>query len=447
MDPHATLVAGLLFSLGLTLGTLIALQFPKRRLRASESRISELQTEIAVQRTNLAEHEKHAGHLKSENARLHQTEIALTRDLATAREQSEHLREQLAKQQTTLLDAFRNLSNNVVTDQTDRILAQHRELLEPLRHRLVEFSSEVRTSRERDISQFETLKAQLESLRTTSDQMREDARNLTHALKSDSKAQGNWGEVVLERILERSGLTRGTEYLVQASFQTPEGSRRQPDILIRLPRNQHLVIDSKVSLTAFVRWNEAADDAARDAALNDHLRSIRTHVENLAAKAYDSLPGLQSPDFVMLFVPVEPAFHIALANDPDLYDYAYDRKIVLVSPTTLLAMLKTVSSIWRREKQDRYALEIAELGGKIHDRLAAFDESMIDLDNRLQQARAAYHQARNRLITGRGSVASHARQMVDLGARARKTLSAPEEGEENAPDPIANPSHTRAENT
>lgn len=436
MDATSILVACLALALGASLGAMLSSNRLRRRIREIEAGRHQAESEGLALRRALSDRDQRIAGLGADLEKLRQTELDLNRDLATEREQTKHLREQLESQKTVLLDSFRNLSNEVVTDQSKRIIAEHRELLEPLRQRLVEFSTEVRTTREKDISQFESLKAQLESLRTTSEDMRLEARNLTQALKSDSKAQGNWGEVVLERMLERSGLTRDAEYTVQPSFQTPGGKRLQPDVVIRLPQDKQLIIDSKVSLTAFVRWSEATDDAVRAAALKDHLRSIRSHIDNLSAKSYDDLPDLHSPDFVMLFIPVEPAFHLAVRNDPELYDEAYDRKIVLVCPSTLLAMLKTVTSIWRREKQDRYALEIAELGGKIHDKLAGFDESMQNLNQRLDQARTAFEEARGRLLTGRGSVASYARRMVDLGAKARKELSPIEETEPGKlPDP------------
>jgi len=244
-----------------------------------------------------------------------------------------------------------------------------------------------------------------------------------------SKTRGNWGEVILESILEKSGLVKNQEYLVQQSFQSPDGRRLQPDVIIQLPENKHLVIDSKLSLAAYERFANEDDKQLQDQALREHLGSMRQHIKELGAKNYQQLYGLESLDFVLMFVPVEPAFNAAVSHDQQLYLDAFENNIIIVSHSTLLATLRTIASIWRQEKQNRNALQIADEGGKMYDKLRIFVDTMNDLGNRLRQMDTDYDKAMNQLINGRGNLVGRAEKMRKLGARASKQIEGVNEDE------------------
>ncbi len=255
--------------------------------------------------------------------------------------------------------------------------------------------------------------------------MGEEARSLTNALKGESKTQGNWGEMVLSRILESSGLRAGEEYLTQATglnLRDDEGRLRQPDVIINMPENKHLLIDAKVSLLAYERLSASEDETQRRVALQEHLLSVRRHVQQLSDKHYAQLSGLNSPEFVLMFLPIEPAFHAAIQGDSELFSYAWDRKIVLVSPTTLLATLRTVASVWKMERRNQNAEEIARQGGALYDKLVGFVEEIELVGTHLDRAMKSQQQAMNRLKDGRGSLTRRAEMLRELGIRNKKDL-------------------------
>jgi DNA recombination protein RmuC len=291
-------------------------------------------------------------------------------------------------------------------------------LLDPLRQRLTEFRERIDAIHTEDTQSAAALREQLAQLRELNRRMADECGALTRALKGESKTQGAWGELVLERILEKSGLQKGIEYETQAGFRAGDGARFHPDVVIRLPENRHLIIDAKVSLTAYERHVNAETEAARQAALREHVLSVRRHVEELSRRDYPSLPELQSPDFVLMFVPVEPALHLALQQDGALFGDAFERNVVLVSSSTLLVTLRAVESVWRRQKQTLNALEIARQAGNLHDQFVLF----VEIGQRLDQARAAYEQAFGRLSTGRGNLVRRTLELQKLGARAEKQI-------------------------
>src|SRR5690606_7410706 len=250
-----------------------------------------------------------------------------------------------------------------------------------------------------------------------------DAINLTRALKGDNKVQGSWGEMILERLLEKSGLVRGREYDVQVSFSDAQGRRQQPDVIIRLPEDRHVIIDSKVSLTAYERYCTAEDEAERMAALREHCASLRNHCRGLAAKSYQHL-GIRTLDFVLLFVPIGPADSEAVRHEPELFGYALERNIVIVTPSTLLATLRTIHNIWRFEHQNRHALEIAEKAGRLYDKFVGFVADLDEVGRRLAAAQRAHEDAFRKLSHGRGNLVKTAEDIKALGARAAKSLPA-----------------------
>ena len=254
--------------------------------------------------------------------------------------------------------------------------------------------------------------------------MSEEALNLTKALKGDSKKQGNWGELILEKVLEKSGLTKGREYDVQQSFTMEDGSRLQPDVIIRLPDSKNLIVDSKVSLVAYERYIASDDDdkASQDAFLKEHILSIRTHIKGLSGKNYQNLYGVGSPDFVLLFIPIEPAFILSISTDNDLYNDAFDKNVVLVSPTTLLATLRTIANVWKQEYQSQNAMEIAKQGADMYDKFVAFTEDLIKVGKLMDDSKKTYSEAMNKLYDGKGNLVRRAENMKKLGIKASKQL-------------------------
>ena len=264
---------------------------------------------------------------------------------------------------------------------------------------------------------------ELERLQQLNLRLSDEATNLTRALKGQ-KTQGNWGELILERVLEHAGLEKGREYQTQVSLKGPDGERFQPDVLIMLPGDKQVVVDSKVSLTAYQQYVGSDDPQVAQAALKQHVLSLRNHVKGLAGKDYKRLEGLHSLDFVLLFVPIEAAFSAALQAEPNLFQEAFDRHIVIVSPTTLLATLRVIDSLWKQERQSQNAREIAERAGWLYDKFVLFIQDLDEVGNRLQQLDKAYAAARNKLTEGRGNLVSRSEQLKLLGARASKSLPA-----------------------
>jgi DNA recombination protein RmuC len=363
----------------------------------------------------------------------------LSRELATEKQRNEDLQARLAEEKRALEQwgerfrhEFQALSQQILKEQSTRFSEQNREqlgqMLDPLRERIVEFRRSVTDIYEKGLKEHAELKAGVAQIQQLNQVMAEDARNLTLALKGENKVQGNWGEVILERLLELSGLEKGREFETQGTLVDEESGRRlRPDVIIHLPENRNIVLDSKVSLTAFEKYCSADTEEARAVALREHLFSLRAHIKSLAAKDYPAQTGLNAPDFTLLFIPIEPAFNLALREDLGLFDDAFERKIVMVTPSTLLASLKTVASIWRQEKQNRNAEEIARLGGRLYDKIANFCESLEEVGQRLQQAQQAYATARSRLSEGHGNVLRTTERLRDLGAKVSKTLPESEE--------------------
>lgn len=353
--------------------------------------------------------------------------------LATVAAERAHLAERLASEGARMVELqeqmklqFENLASRLLEEKSVKFLDQNQQqlasLLGPLRERIVEFRERMELIHNAEEKSSAALGGQLKVLHELNRRMADEAGNLTSALKGQSKTQGSWGELVLEKILEKSGLTNGVEYVTQEGVSDDEGGRRLPDVVIRLPEDRHLVIDAKVSLTAYERWANADEEGVTAAALREHVGSLRRHVEELSRKDYPSLASLQSPDFVLMFVPVEPALHVALQHDPSLYGDAFAKNVVLVSSSTLLVALRAVESVWRRHKQTLNAQEIARQAGKLHDAFVLFVESLEEIGTKLDQARGSYEQAMTRLTTGRGNLVKRTVELEKLGARAEKQL-------------------------
>jgi DNA recombination protein RmuC len=321
---------------------------------------------------------------------------------------------------------FENLANRIFDQKSERFSQQSKSsmdtLLKPFRDQLSDFRQRVETVHTNETRDRQALRSEIKSLQELNRQITEEASNLTRALKGDKKIQGNWGELILERVLERSGLRKGIEYETQGSYRDSDNQLLRPDVVVHLPDNRNLVVDSKVSLVAYQQWVISDEGSARDAALKQHMDAVRNHIRSLSDKDYSQLNGLRSPDFVLLFMPIEPAFVAAFQHDDSLFSEAFDRKIIVVTPTTLLATLRTIENIWRYERQSQNARLIAERASAVYDKLRVFVEAMERLGGQLHTAQGSYDSAMNTLTRGRGNLISQANRFVELGVRVKKEL-------------------------
>lgn len=392
----------------------------RTELEGRQQELIRLQAELVSVRGQQSQAQQQLAEAQAESARWQEREKNQQERL-TWLEQS---REQMKKE-------FSALSSQIFEERTQKLQEQSRTgldgVLKPFREQLQDFRRRVDQIHSDDNRQQATLLEQIRNLQQLNQTMVADARHLTNALKGQTKTQGNWGEMILERILEESGLVKGREYRTQVSMTTESGQRRQPDVVVHLPDQKDVIIDAKVSLTAYERFCREDDEALRRQALDEHVQSLRSHIRDLNRKEYEGLEGVQTLDFVLLFIPIEAAFLLAMERAPELYNEAYNKHIVLVSPTTLLVTLRTINNIWRNEYQNRNALEIADRAGKICDQVSLVAESLDDVGDKLGRAQKAYEQSYDRLTRGRGNLLGQAHKLQSLGARARKQLPAPQD--------------------
>lgn len=358
-------------------------------------------------------------------------EIRLAREEANAVNLEDKLNEQkleVEKLQEKFTKEFENLANKILEEKSEKFTKSNKEnienILTPLNKKIKEFEEKVENSQKESIKIHSSLKEQLLHLQSQNLKITQEAENLTKALKGDSKMQGNWGELVLERVLEKSGLEKDREYSVQQSFQREDGSRVMPDVIINLPDGKKMVVDSKVSLTDYERYTNAEDDD-KPKFLKDHINSLRRHVEQLSAKKYEDLYEMESPDFVLMFVPIEPAFAIAINEDNSLYNKAFEQNIVIVTPSTLLATLRTIDTMWSNEKQQRNAIEIAKQAGALYDKFEGFVTDLTKVGKKMDEAKSEYRGAMNKLVEGRGNIISTIEKLKKMGAKAKKSLPEP----------------------
>jgi DNA recombination protein RmuC len=322
---------------------------------------------------------------------------------------------------------FENLANRILDEKSARFTSQNQtnlnQLLSPLATQITEFKSRVEQVYTAETAERATLRTQIENLSTLNQQMTEDARNLTLALKGDSKAQGNWGELILEKVLEGSGLTQGVEYTTQTNLKNEHGANLRPDVIIRLPEGKHFVVDSKVSLSAYERYCSATGSDVQQLALREHARSVRSHFQSLAGKKYQDLYQISAPDFVFMFIPIEPAFGRALESEPALFNDAFEQGVILVTPSTLLATLRTVAQIWKQEKQTRNSLEIARKSGALYDKFVGLYEDLEKVHSKLEETSRNYRDALDKIKDGRGNLIKRVQDIKKLGARTEKEFS------------------------
>ena len=412
-DLSTLLLSGLPF--GLCIGLLVYV-FNLRSALARSEQQAQAESTLSVS-------------LRTERDQALQQAIRLEAELDSERKQGLGRIESLNEAKEALTSQFKNLANEILEDKSKRFTEQNAAsldaLLKPLQTKLTEFKEQVSNSYGNEARERFALKSEIERLANLNLRMSDETRSLTQALKGDSKVQGNWGELVLESILESSGLRKGEEYLVQDSHTQTDGSRLQPDVVVKLPEGRSLVVDSKVSITAYARHAETTDPIVAEQELAAHIQSLRQHIQGLSGKNYSSLYGIGSVDFVLMFVPIEPAFLLALKTAPNLYQEALAKNIVLVCPSTLMATLRTVAHLWRQDHQNRNALEIAKQCGTLYDKFVGFVEDLEKLGQRLDQAQTSYHDAFNKLKSGKGNLIRTAEKVRELGVKPSKNISTP----------------------
>ncbi|MTH17306.1 DNA recombination protein RmuC [Flavobacterium sp. LC2016-01] len=341
-------------------------------------------------------------------------------------ERHKEQKNEITELQEKFTKEFENLANKILEEKSAKFTEQNSEnmknILLPLQDKIQGFEQKVEQTHKESIDYHAALRQQIVGLSEMNAQMSKETLNLTKALKGDTKMQGNWGELVLERVLEKSGLEKGREYEVQQSFTNNEGTRVLPDVVINLPDGKKMIVDSKVSLVAYERWINEESEILKIDFLKEHVSSIKRHVEQLGNKNYHDLYQIESPDFVLLFIPIEPAFAIALNEDSTLYNKAFDKNIVIVTPSTLLATLRTIDSMWTNQKQQENAFEIARQAGALYDKFEGFVTDLVRIGNKIKDTKTEYESAMNKLVDGKGNLISSVEKLKKMGAKAKKSL-------------------------
>jgi DNA recombination protein RmuC len=385
----------------------------------------ELKAEIDTYKNEIREFREQINLIKSENISLKEKNNNLSENLEKQKQEIQKIGEQFSNE-------FKVLANNILEEKSKKFTEQNRlnlkTILDPLGENIKEFKKKVEETYDIESKQRFSLETKIKELVELNHKISDEAHNLTLALKGSAKTQGDWGEMILETILENSGLEKGREFFVQEflrdeagkTIKDQEGKKLQPDVLIKYPDGRNVIIDSKVSLTAYERYVSEENDENRSAELKNHIRSLKNHIDGLSSKNYDSYT--KSLDFVMLFVPIEPAYLLAIKHDTGLWDYAYHKKILLISPTNLIAALKLVADLWKREHQNRNAFEIAERGGRLFDKFVSFAENLEDIGNHIARSQKSYDSAINQLKDGKGNLISQVEKLKELGVKTQKNI-------------------------
>lgn len=375
---------------------------------------------------NTEELKEELKHIQTEKENLIKVNTRQDVDLKNLQTKLTEQKEEIEGLQEKFTKEFENLANKILEEKSNKFTVQNKEniknILDPLEKKIKDFEEKVDKTHKESIDYHSALRQQILGLKELNAQMSKETLNLTKALKGDSKTQGNWGELVLERVLEKSGLEKDREYFVQQSFNNEEGKRIMPDVVIHLPDNKKMVVDSKVSLTAYEQFINTEDEQEKERFLKEHLISLKRHVEQLSEKKYEDIYRIESPDFVLLFVPIEPAFAVALQQDGTLYNKAFERNIVIVTPTTLLATLRTIDTMWNNEKQQRNAIEIARQAGALYDKFEGLLKDLINIGKKIDATKSDYSAAMNKLVEGRGNLITSVEKLKKMGAKAKKAL-------------------------
>jgi DNA recombination protein RmuC len=435
---------------GLILGFAIAFLFTKNKNNAVadttvyDAKINELEKQNAVLKTQLDgalnEHQKYSLEYREEKQKLNGEIEKLRSDLNNANgriegsiekfkaqdEKYKMLKEELETIHKKYSTEFEVIANKILDEKAQKFTDQNKTsmdiILNPLKENIKRFEEQVQKSYKTESDERITLKTEIKNLIDLNKQISEEANNLTKALKGENKTQGNWGELILEKVLERSGLVKDQEYRLQYSTNNEEGKRIQPDAVIMLPDNKHIIVDAKVSLVAYEALVNCGSEEERTVFIKEHLASVRTHVKSLSEKNYPTSPDFNTPDFVLLFIPIESSFSVAVQADQELFNFAWDKKIVIVSPSTLLATLRTISSVWKQERQNKNVVEIARQAGGLYDKFVGFLEDMLKIDKAIDDSRNAYQGAINKLNSGNGNIVKRVENLKNLGAKTEKSI-------------------------
>ena len=413
-------------ALGVFLGKIIFSAKSQSEKSGLEERINGLLSQIEEVKLQLQQ-----SNLEKETIRTEKDAIAIQLskkevDFENLWERNKEQKEEVNQIQEKFTKEFENLANKILEEKTSKFTEQNKEnlknILTPLQDKIQLFEKKVEDTHKESIDYHAALRQQILGLSEMNAQMSKETLNLTKALKGDSKMQGNWGELVLERVLEKSGLEKGREYEVQQSFTTEEGNRVFPDVVINLPDGKKMIVDSKVTLTAYERYINEEDDDIKAQYLKEHVIAIKRHVEQLGDKNYQDLYQIESPDFVLLFIPMEPAFALALNEDTTLYNKAFEKNIVIVTPSTLLATLRTIDSMWANQKQQENAFEIARQAGALYDKFEGFVSDLVKIGKKMDEAKVEYGNAMNKLVDGKGNLITSVEKLKKMGAKAKKAL-------------------------
>lgn len=412
--------------IGFYIGKLLSKTQQSSLLSGLETQISNLQNQISEQKNLNEKVTVEKNNLQQEKESLAIQLAKKENDFENLYERSKEQKQELTELQEKFTKEFEVLANKILEEKTSKFTEQNKEniknILNPLQEKIQLFEKKVEDSQKETHGYHAALKEQLQNLKDQNLKITKEAENLTKALKGDSKMQGNWGELVLERVLEKSGLEKGREYEVQQSFTNDEGNRIMPDVIINLPDGKKMVVDSKVSLTAYERYINEDDDSLKANFLKEHVNSIKRHVEQLGDKNYQDIYQMESPDFVLLFIPIETAFALALNEDNTLYNRAFEKNIVIVTPSTLLATLRTIDSMWTNQKQQENAIEIARQAGALYDKFEGFVQDLVKIGKKMDDAKTEYGNAMNKLVDGRGNIIVSIEKLKKMGAKAKKAL-------------------------
>jgi DNA recombination protein RmuC len=429
---------------GLIIGFVFAFVLAKYKYKSeskySDSDIQNLENELSKSRSELSAIYKQAEiigkNLDDANLQLaaeREKSFQLNSGLSVSKTNNENLEKRLEEQKSELEQLekrfkteFENLANRILDEKSLKFTEQNKsnidQILRPLNDKIKTFEEKVDKVYNEDIRDRATLLQQIKSLQEMNLKISEEANNLTKALKGESKTQGNWGEFILESILEKSGLVKDREYFLQESHTGEDGKRYQPDVIIKLPDDRHIVIDSKVSLKDYEIYSSSESDEDRSIALKNHIGSIRTHIKNLSSKAYQDLYGLNSLDFIVMFMPIEPALSVTAQSDVNIWNEAFEKNIVIVSPSTLLATLRTISNIWKQEYRTRNVMEIAKVGGMIYEKFEGAIQNLISVGKKLDDAKTSYEESMKKMYTGKGNLVGQFEKLKELGAKTSKSL-------------------------
>ncbi len=436
-----TILSVLLFVIALCIGVYCGKLFfslnSKSEKASLEEKINGLLSQINLQKDQFAQERNNfekqilQSNQEKEIIRKEKDSLAILlskkeTDFENLWERNKEQKQEVEQLQEKFTKEFENLANKILEEKTNKFTEQNKEnlknILTPLQDKIQLFEKKVEDTHKESIDYHAALRQQILGLRDMNEQMSKETLNLTKALKGDSKMQGNWGELILERVLEKSGLEKDREYFVQQSHITEDGTRVFPDVVINLPDGKKMIVDSKVTLTAYERYINEEDDTLKSQFLKEHVASVKRHVEQLGDKNYHDLYQMESPDFVLLFIPIESAFAIALNEDTTLYNRAFEKNIIIVTPSTLLATLRTIDSMWTNQKQQENAVEIARQAGALYDKFEGFVLDLVRIGKKMDEAKVEYQGAMNKLVDGKGNLITSVEKLKKMGAKAKKSL-------------------------